>query len=512
MRSLRPAVSCLALVLLGCGAAPPASQDRKNWGEETPQGPRVRGTSMGMVTVQGESGAAYDVDGDGRADEIDIDGDGVSDGDDINGDGEITLWNRFRSGYVRDPNPNNDLPASDPDDFNRLDPAVSLRNEAPDGTITEPASTNIAASPMMVSANNSNGDILRPLNQGAQGSCTAFANAALVTLVRYQRERVSNPTVDANTLWASPSYIYARALGMSPCNEGSAVMEALNLFTRTGAATIAEQPYRSADNPMLCEPLTPDVATAPHVFRIGSWQRISGTGAALRGRIRESLAAGIPVPFGVELPEGFMEFRENVAGVDVRAPFRGTGMCMGSGHCGGHAMLITGYDDARGAYRVLNSWGADWGDGGYLWWDYASLEAGRSLDLYQAIPFATAPQPLPATPPAEITMTRPEGSQPVLRQVQYDFGSGPEMRWTLFVRVQFNDPVVVTTLTANVNGDESPAGFESTVQYGDLAFLMPAGGPPAAGTMAMLTVASKTRANVDVTNTLSVAIPAPSAN
>ncbi len=34
---------------------------------------------------------------------------------------------------------------------------------------------------------------------------------------------------------------------------------------------------------------------------------------------------------------------------------------------GGHAMVIVGYDDKQGAFKLLNSWGEVWGDQGYGW-------------------------------------------------------------------------------------------------------------------------------------------------
>jgi C1A family cysteine protease len=40
---------------------------------------------------------------------------------------------------------------------------------------------------------------------------------------------------------------------------------------------------------------------------------------------------------------------------------------------GGHALTIVGYDDARNAFKVINSWGTSWGDNGYSWIDYNFL-------------------------------------------------------------------------------------------------------------------------------------------
>jgi C1A family cysteine protease len=41
----------------------------------------------------------------------------------------------------------------------------------------------------------------------------------------------------------------------------------------------------------------------------------------------------------------------------------------------GHCMMIIGYDDTMGAYRIQNSEGTQWGDAGYIWMAYATFEA-----------------------------------------------------------------------------------------------------------------------------------------
>jgi C1A family cysteine protease len=44
---------------------------------------------------------------------------------------------------------------------------------------------------------------------------------------------------------------------------------------------------------------------------------------------------------------------------------------------------MAGYDDARRAFLVRNSWGAGWGLGGYFWMPYAyATDPGLSSDFW----------------------------------------------------------------------------------------------------------------------------------
>ena len=46
---------------------------------------------------------------------------------------------------------------------------------------------------------------------------------------------------------------------------------------------------------------------------------------------------------------------------------------------GYHALLLVGWDDARGAWLARNSWGSDWGNGGYLWLGYGASDSNRQV-------------------------------------------------------------------------------------------------------------------------------------
>ncbi len=42
-----------------------------------------------------------------------------------------------------------------------------------------------------------------------------------------------------------------------------------------------------------------------------------------------------------------------------------------------HAIVLVGWDDAKGAWLLKNSWGTDWGEDGYMWIKYNSNNVGR---------------------------------------------------------------------------------------------------------------------------------------
>ena len=56
----------------------------------------------------------------------------------------------------------------------------------------------------------------------------------------------------------------------------------------------------------------------------------------------------------------------------------------GSAALGGHAVAAVGYDDAKQALRLRNSWGSSWNGDGHTWFPYiewgAQWEAWSSLD------------------------------------------------------------------------------------------------------------------------------------
>ncbi|MFJ3812297.1 hypothetical protein ACIPWE_38780 [Streptomyces sp. NPDC090073] len=68
---------------------------------------------------------------------------------------------------------------------------------------------------------------------------------------------------------------------------------------------------------------------------------------------------------------------------------------------GGHEYVISAYDADKQRFRLDNSWGDGWGDGGSAWYSQADLQWLLSQDGDVTVPaWATVPSPPPAPTPA----------------------------------------------------------------------------------------------------------------
>ena len=80
--------------------------------------------------------------------------------------------------------------------------------------------------------------------------------------------------------------------------------------------------------------------------------------------IRECLAQGHPISFGMMLYESFMSDLVTNTGV-VPMPDLSRESAIG-----GHAVMLVGYDDIQRHFIVRNSWGKSWGVNGYFYLPY----------------------------------------------------------------------------------------------------------------------------------------------
>lgn len=232
------------------------------------------------------------------------------------------------------------------------------------------------------------GNMPPPGQQGAQNSCVAWSVAyALKSYQEKIEERWDfggGGQVDSRRVF-SPAFIYNQLNQGS--DGGASILEAFDLLSSRGAATWAAMPYSESD--YLTRPNASAFEEAKR-FRVNFWRQVNPADVK---EVKAQLGAGYPVVFGMITDEGFQNARS------------GETWSSHSGKIyGGHAMILVGYDDARGAFKVMNSWGPQWCEGGYGWiaYDFFRQEANEAYIAKDAINSSPVqpPQQTPAPTPA----------------------------------------------------------------------------------------------------------------
>jgi C1A family cysteine protease len=191
-----------------------------------------------------------------------------------------------------------------------------------------------------------------PGSQGSEGSCVAWATASLRSIEQYYRTNATSYSYATNIF--SPEFIFNQ-IQSGGCGSSS-FYDAFWLMSTKGVCTWQTMPY-SSNNGCSLMPGTSQVAEAAN-YKIGSWSIIYATDTTA---IKSSLAAKHPLAATFVIDANFYS-----AGPGYIWSSKGAGVI-------GHALTIVGYDDSKRAFKAMNSWGTNWGDGGFVWIDYALL-------------------------------------------------------------------------------------------------------------------------------------------
>jgi len=201
-------------------------------------------------------------------------------------------------------------------------------------------------------------------NQGQQGSCVAWSCAyASQTILT-----AAATGADPNSIRFSPSYLYNQ-IKLEGC-QGSYLQRAMEAMQRNGGVSLRQYPYNDQD--CESEPSSSDIQAGRQNLIHGFTRITNGDNIneiSVRG-IKEHLNKNAPVAIGMMVGESFMQ---GMKGQDLWTP---QGMDESQMGMGGHAMSVIGYDDRKygGAFQIMNSWGADWGNNGVAWVRYGDFK------------------------------------------------------------------------------------------------------------------------------------------
>ena len=230
----------------------------------------------------------------------------------------------------------------------------------------------------------------KPGNQGAQGSCTAWAVGYAARAYYAMSLEHRNITRQRNI--PSPAFIYDTALkekGEANCDTGSAIISALEILKK-GSLSLSAFPYSEKS----CRAPSPRESSEATDFRIDGYLRIELLRDHELDDIKGELAGGNPVVIAFK---DSVDFQMLQAGHIFRA--RSDDMV------GWHALAVVGYDERKQAFKIINSWGRKWADHGFAWIDYGTF-LDRVREAY-AMRLTAPPSPTPKPNPNPVPEPKP---------------------------------------------------------------------------------------------------------
>jgi hypothetical protein len=188
-------------------------------------------------------------------------------------------------------------------------------------------------------------------NQGSEGSCVAFAvGYAARSVDWYYRTGATTYSYSANVF--SPEHLYNQ-VKFWDCYSGSAMQPALDYIMQNGIITWQSMPYVAGDCSL--QPTATQIQEAAN-YKINGYHKIYTADKAM---IKQMIAEKKAVIISIAGDNSFMQAKAGF----VWKQYSGSGYI-------NHCVVICGYDDAKNAWKIMNSWSTNWGDAGFSWIDY----------------------------------------------------------------------------------------------------------------------------------------------
>ena len=204
-----------------------------------------------------------------------------------------------------------------------------------------------------------------PYNKGNLGSCTSHGICACYRILHNQ---ASNADFNPSRLFL---YYRERAIEHALNREGAVITDGLTCLEDKGTCSEIFWPYvESQENvrpPTLC------YGNAWH-HKILSWGFVANNPDVASG-VKQILLENKPVIFGMQVYSSFESDAVASNGIVPMPDVNSENLL------GGHCLCITGFDDNKKWFKVLNS-GGNWGEKGYCYIPYDYINDSSLCDSF----------------------------------------------------------------------------------------------------------------------------------
>ncbi|GAB4337247.1 MAG: hypothetical protein OHK0038_15610 [Flammeovirgaceae bacterium] len=202
-----------------------------------------------------------------------------------------------------------------------------------------------------------------PQSQGNYGTCVGWSSSWAARTIIEAKEKgwTDKNTITQNAFAPGFTYFHVKDQSDSDCSYGTWIDDALNFMKTTGAV-------KYSDFDESCPTyISSSLYNKAKDYKIKDYVRLFSIEDGYEYKIRvlkKALAEGNPVVIGMKCPDSFSWAKG--AWKPTESPYA---------EYGGHAMCVIGYDDNQygGAFEIQNSWGKEWGNGGFIWVDYQTF-------------------------------------------------------------------------------------------------------------------------------------------
>jgi len=195
--------------------------------------------------------------------------------------------------------------------------------------------------------------------QGGMNSCTAHA---VVSCFEIETRLAGKEVVEGSELY---NYYQSRSYAqIFPDDEGAYLRDAVKMMRNYGNCPEKLMPYddaaRSQKPGIFCDSFA-------KMFKITSYEKIWSVPG-----IKQSLAELHPVMLAIPIYQSIFSTDDTIK-VPTKNDYQ----------VGAHAIVVVGYDDTTQNFRILNSWGIDWGEVGFANLPYDYLYAADWFDAWR---------------------------------------------------------------------------------------------------------------------------------